>query len=105
MHGTFGRIGDEFIVSLVMDSDNYFPTRCCNSLEHKLHSAASSSFFAEHSQNLFAFYKRSFLNFELRARRAKVLFSNPMLYWHIIKTMNRISLDRRIPVRIDISIY
>ena len=105
MRGTFGWIGAKFIVSLAMDSDIYFPTRCCNSLEHKLHSAASSSFFAEYSKNLFAFCQRSFLNFELRAWRSKVLFSNPMLYWRIIKTMYGISPDRRIPVRIDILIY
>ena len=70
--GAFGWLGDKFIMSLVMDSDICFPTGCCNSLEHKLHSAASYSFFAEYSQNLFAFCKRPFLNFE----RSKVLFSN-----------------------------
>ena len=98
MRGTFGWICDQFIVSLVN-------VGCCNLLEHKLHSAASSSFFAEYSKNLFAFYERPFLNFELQAWRSKVLFLNPMLYWRIVITMYRISTDRCIPICIDISIY
>ena len=48
---------------------------------------------------------KPFLNFARRARWLKVLFSNPTLYWRIVKTMYGISHDRRIPVRIDISIY
>ena len=64
MCGAFGWLGDKFIMSLVMDSDICFPTGCCNLLEHKLHSAALYSLFAEYShilhtaywtQNVFAF--------------------------------------------------
>ena len=46
-----------------------------------------------------------FLNFGLRARRIKVLFSKPTLYWCIVKTMYRISPDIRIQVCIDILIH
>ena len=90
MRGAFGWLGDKFIMSLVIDSDFCFPTGCCNSLEHKLHSAASYSFFAEYSKNLFAFCYRPVLNFELRARQSKVLFLNHTLYWCIVKTVYRI---------------
>ena len=50
-------------------------------------------------------FVRFLLNFELRARWSKVLFSNQTLYMRIVKTMYRISPDRLIPVLIDISIY
>ena len=46
-----------------------------------------------------------FLNFGLRARRIKVLFSKPTLYWCIVKTMYCISPDIRIQVCIDILIH
>ena len=56
MCGAFGWLAcDKLIMSLVMDSDICLPTGCCNSLEHKLHSAVSYSFFLEYSQNLFVF--------------------------------------------------
>ena len=66
MRGAFGWLGDKFIMSLVMDSDICFPTWCCNSLKHKLHSAASYSFFTEYSQNVFVSGRGHFwiLNFE-----------------------------------------
>ena len=36
MRGAYGGFGDKIIMSLVMDSNICFPTRCCNSLEQKI---------------------------------------------------------------------
>ena len=76
------------LAELVTDSDIYFPTGCCNSLEHKLyiwqHRPLSS---LNTLKFVSVLLEAIFVNFELRARRSKVLFSNPMLYWRIVKTM------------------
>ena len=77
MHGAFGWLGDKFNMSLVMDSDICFPTRCCNCLEHKLHSAALYSFFAEYSKKNFRFLLEAIFEFWTPSPTIKTAFFKP----------------------------
>ena len=96
-----GHLADKFFMPLVMDSDIGFQpdvaTRKNTNYIRQHHTLSSLN-----TLKICSFSVRGyFLNFELRARQSKVLFSNPTLYWNIVKTMYRISPDRRIPVCID----